>query len=164
MPYRWTETSDEQRLDLWPHRSLTPQGFAIFIGITAAFFLIPLLALVGTVLLWGLLPFLAGTLALIWYFLRRNGADLQLSEQLVLRHNEIHVTRTNPRQPKQIWQSNPYWVRVILDEDNGPVPDYLTLKGSDREVELGAFLSPEERVRLYHDLRARLNRMDRNAH
>jgi uncharacterized membrane protein len=39
-------------------------------------------------------------------------------------------------------------VRVILHARGGPVPQYLTLQGGDREVELGAFLTPPERVGL----------------
>jgi len=46
------------------------------------------------------------------------------------------------------WEANPYWVRVALHAKGGPVPNYLTLSGGGREVELGAFLSPPERVEL----------------
>jgi uncharacterized membrane protein len=35
----------------------------------------------------------------------------------------------------------------------GPVPNYVTLSGNGREVEIGAFLSEEERKALYDDLR-----------
>ena len=39
------------------------------------------------------------------------------------------------------------------------MPNYLTLSGNDREVELGAFLSEEERIALKADLTARLARL-----
>ena len=48
-PPHWT-------LILWPHRSLSPQGFAVFIAITFAMLLVPLLSVMGTKILWGLLP------------------------------------------------------------------------------------------------------------
>lgn len=47
-------------------------------------------------------------------------------------------------------------MQVRLTPAGGPVPDYLTLKGRDREVELGAFLTPEERKELAGELRAAL--------
>ncbi len=39
------------------------------------------------------------------------------------------------------------------------MPHYLTLKGEGREVELGAFLTEDERLRLADDLRERLARL-----
>ena len=63
--------------------------------------------------------------------------------------------RSDPGRADRIWQANPYWVRVAL-RPNGPVEDYLVLTDGRREVELGAFLSPEERVALKDDLERRL--------
>ncbi|MFP4044569.1 MAG: DUF2244 domain-containing protein, partial [Rhodosalinus sp.] len=63
----------------------------------------------------------------------------------------------NPRGPLQEWECNPHWIRVELHARGGPVPNYVTLRGSGREVEIGAFLSEDERKALYGDLRARLN-------
>jgi uncharacterized membrane protein len=37
---------------------------------------------------------------------------------------------------------------LTLHASAGPVPQYLTMKGEGREVELGAFLTAEERRRL----------------
>ena len=63
-----------------------------------------------------------------------------------------HLTRTNPRGDTQDWESNTYWVKVSLHEQGGPVPYYVTLKGGGREVEIGAFLSEDERKALFSDL------------
>ena len=38
----------------WPYRSLTNRGFVTFIAITATMLLVPLLALLGTELLWAI--------------------------------------------------------------------------------------------------------------
>ena len=56
------------------------------------------------------------------------------------------------------WQANPHWVRVTLHKTGGPVPNYLTLRGNGREVEIGAFLAEEERLTLQHELRRALSR------
>jgi uncharacterized membrane protein len=45
----------------------------------------------------------------------------------------------------------------------GPVENYLTLSGSDRTVEIGAFLSPEERVALHGELQSAFARARREA-
>ena len=44
-----------------------------------------------------------------------------------------------------------------MHETGGPVPHYVTLSGNGREVEIGAFLSEEERVELFSELQARFN-------
>jgi uncharacterized membrane protein len=88
MPFRWTEKTpdhpDAQSLTLWPHRSLPRKGFATFIGVTFLLLLIPLLSFLGTPVLWGLLPFVMGVLALTWFLLMRSYADGQLTEVLTL--------------------------------------------------------------------------------
>ncbi len=140
------------QLTLWPYRSLPPKGFAWFIGITFAMFLLPLLAVLGTKALWGLLPFLMGALALVWYFLRRNTADTRLNEVLSIWGDHIDLTRHNPRKADQNWQANPHWVELKLQPKGGPVENYLTLRGNGRTVEIGAFLSPGERKDLYGSL------------
>lgn len=155
MPYEWIEAENEddpKELHLWPYRSLPKRGFVIFIGGTAAFVLLPLIAVLGTPILWGLLPFIVGALAAMWYFLQRSYKDGEILEELRIWDDRITLTRHNPRAPKQEWEANPYWVKVELHAKGGPVEQYLILKGGPREVELGAFLTPEERVELATDL------------
>lgn len=139
-------------LRLRPHRSLRPEGFVIFIAITGALILVPLLALLGTMALWGVLPFTALALWAIWAALRRNARDGALVEELRLWPDHIRLDRIDPNGPDKHWEANPYWVRVRLHPEGGPVDNYLTLKGGGREVEFGAFLTPEERKGLEADL------------
>ena len=158
MPYEWSSSEEAghgaTRLHLWPHRSLSPRGFAGFILMTFTFLMLPPLALLGTPLLWGILPFLLGALALLWAALRRSTADGALTEELTLWPERVDLIRHNPRGPEQRWHANPFWVQIDLHPDGGPVENYVTLRGGDRTVEIGAFLSPEERESLYGDLRA----------
>lgn len=158
MPYEWIETEGENRaeLHLWPFRSLPRKGFVAFIGVTATLLALPLVAVLGTVILWGLLPFIGLAVGGIWWALSRSYRDGELTEALVLGPERIGLTRRSPDGTEQTWQANPYWVRVHIYPKGGPVPSYLTLKGEGREVELGAFLSEEERQALAVDLRARI--------
>lgn len=157
MPYEWLPPQDgEQRLHLWPHRSLTQSGFVGFVGLTAALIAVPLFGTLGSPVLWALLPFLLGTIWAIWFALRKNGRDRDIVEELTLSADRISLVRHGPKGQRQDWAANPYWVRVTLYASGGPVPNYLTLKGEGREVELGAFLSEEERVALTDELRDRL--------
>jgi uncharacterized membrane protein len=141
------------RLELTPHLSMGAHGFARMIAISAAFLALPLLAVLGTPVLWGLLPFAGLALWALWYALTRNAAERGgLREVLSLTREAIEITRTNPHAPVQHWQANPYWVRLTLTNKGAKVENYLTLEGAGRVVELGAFLSPEERATLHDEL------------
>ncbi len=157
MPYEWIKSDQAGRtLHLWPYRSLPRKGMVWFIGATAALIALPLLVLLGSPVLWGLLPFLTATIAAIYWALSRSYQDGEILEILVLSYGQTHLTRHGPRRKYAEWQANPHWVTVNLAAVGGPVPQYLTLKGNGREVELGAFLTPEERKTLDIELRAAL--------
>ncbi|MFN3144796.1 MAG: DUF2244 domain-containing protein [Paracoccaceae bacterium] len=151
------------RLSLWPHRSLPRRGFALFIGLTFAAILMPLMAVLGTVILWGILPFMMGALALVWWALERSYRDGALREDLTIWSDRVELVRLNPRGAAQRWEANPYWVKVEMHAEGGPVENYLTLTGGGRAVEIGAFLSPEERVDLRGELDAVLRRTARRS-
>lgn len=163
MPYSWTAPQHalttatpsfdtQQELHLWPHQSLPPEGYARFLGVTALLIAVPLLPLLGSFALWWLLPFLALALFGMKWALDRNRRDAQILEVLTIDNETAQLERINPRGILQSWQCNRYWVQVELHPDCGPVPNYLTLRGAGREVEIGAFLSEEERKALYGEL------------
>lgn len=161
MPYTWTPATETtpEILRLWPHRSLPRKGFVIAIGFAALMSLVPLLPVLGTPVLWGVLPFFALAIWGLWVALMRSYRDAELSEELHLSRDRLDLIRQAPHKTPLRWAANPYWVQVRLHPKGGPVPDYLTLKGGDREVELGAFLSPEERVALAAELTRQLAAM-----
>lgn len=157
MPYEWLPPEgNSQHLHLWPHRSLNQTGFVWFVGGTAGLIAMPLLGLIGSPVLWGLLPFLLIAIWAIWFALRKNGRDRDIVEDLTLTPTHVTLTRHGPHGRRQEWQANAHWVRLERHATSGPVPQYLTLKGGPREVELGAFLSEAERLALAPDLTNRL--------
>lgn len=157
MPYEWVERADTcAELHLWPYRSLRRKGMVGFVALTAGLLALPLLVLIGSPVLWGLLPFVVGALAAIWLALQRSYCDAEIVEVLRLTPDHVQLTRHGPRGRKQEWQANPHWVQVNMHNTGGPVPSYLTLRGAGREVELGAFLTQDERLTLERDLRSAL--------
>lgn len=149
MPYEWLPPEgDNRRLHLWPYRSLPRRGMVWFLGGTSICIVVPLLGLIGTPVLWGLLPFLLATLAAIWWALEKSFRDAEIVEEMEITPDQVTLVRHGPRGKRQDWQANPHWVRLTLHASAGPVPQYLTMKGQGREVELGAFLTEVERRRL----------------
>ena len=154
MPYSWSTSHNapKQTLELWPHQSLPPRGMAAFVLATFTMITLPLFGLLGTKLLWGLLPFLLLAVGGIWYALNRSYQDRSTLEILTITSDQTTLHRSNPRRDDQHWDSNTYWVSVEMHKSDGPVPYYVTLKGNGREVEIGAFLSEEERQALFEEL------------
>lgn len=146
MPYEWLPpTGDSRHLHLWPYRSLPRRGMVWFLGGTALCIAVPLLGLVGSPVLWGLLPFLMATIAAIWWALEKSFRDAEMVEDLEITPDRVTLVRHGPRGKRQDWQANPHWVRLTLHPTAGPVPQYLTMTGEGREVELGSFLTEAER-------------------
>lgn len=146
------QTPPRLALRLTPYKSLTPEGFVWFIAVTATLIAMPLLAIIGTSVFWALLPFVVLAIWAIWTALKRSWRDMDLYEDVVIWSDLIRVERHERQRPPRDWEANPYWVRVLIHPKSGPVPNYLTLKGGPREVELGAFLTPAERVALKEQL------------
>ena len=144
---------------LWPNRSLSPAGATVFLGLASVLLLVPLLPFLGTGMLWALAPFPLAVLALTARLFERNFEDGKLVEELEVWPELIVVERKNPGAPAQIWSARPCWTSVQL-RSNGPVENYLTLRGNGREIELGAFLSPGERITLFEELQRVLARVN----
>ncbi|MCR9127542.1 MAG: DUF2244 domain-containing protein [Rhodobacteraceae bacterium] len=159
MPYNWTQPDPDRppaELQLWPHQSLPPRGFVWFIGSTAALITVPLIPLLGSVIFFGILPFLMLAVGGVWFGLTRSWRSRQILEILTLTEDRAHLIRHNPRGDTQEWHCNRYWAVPELHKTEGPVPNYVTLRGEGREVEIGAFLSEDERIALFAELQTRL--------
>lgn len=155
----WRQRADRPvfNVTLWPHRSLPRQGFHWMMGFAAAGLSVPLLAALGTPVFWGLLPFTLVPLLLLWLAYRRNNADARLTEELSIWRDELRIERREPRGHVRRWQADPMAVRIRLYE-NGKVEQYLTLSAAGREIELGAFLAPEERIALAEEVESAITR------
>ena len=160
MPYTWTtQPSDKtQIMQLKPDESLPARGMAAFVLTTFTLILIPVIALLGTPVFWVLLPFVLLAVWGLYFALQQNHKQRQITEVLTLSKDNAQLTRKGPKGDTQTWECNRYWTQVNMHETDGPVPHYVTLKGMGREVEIGAFLSEEERITLYDDLMAALKK------
>ena len=146
---------------LWPNRSLNAVGFRntmilVIVGLGIA--VIPLIIITASLfmLLFAIIP-----VAMLYFFFMRNYRDGRLTEELRIYPNVIAVERREPSGKTHRWHANPYWVKVKLQDEH--VEHYLTLEGNQRTIELGAFLSPEERLTLKAEIDDALRSLDINA-
>ena len=140
----------------WPYRSLLRKDFVLFFGVTVLVVALPLLTLLGTAHLWVILAFLAVTVWALWAALQSSYRRGEALEQLVMTPGKVRLTHRNPKGTTSSWEANRYWVTVHLHLTGGPVENYITLRGGDREVEIGAFLDANERLALFAELQIAL--------
>ena len=155
MPYDIREDIQDTQIkiiEVWPYNSLKPKGFVLFLASTFVLISLPLFNVLGTTVFWGLLPFLLVAFIGVWFALRRSLNDRQILEQLTLSREEIVLIRQNPTGEHKRWVCSPYWAKLKIYETEGPVANYITLTGNGKEVELGSFLSEDERKALYGKL------------
>ncbi len=112
---------------------------------------LPLLAVLGSAIAWVLMVFFLATIAAVWRAITLNQHRRSLREELTLSDARVVLDHIPADGAPLSWEANPHWVEINLRTD-GPVENYLTLRGGGREVELGAFLTPEERKDLYDEL------------
>ena len=155
----WRERRDRPvyRAVLWPHRPLNARGRKVAVGVAAGGLTVPLLPQLGTPVFWALLPFMAVALGLLWFSLRRSDRDGRLTEEVMVWRDEVRVERREPDGRVRRWSADPYKVRLTL-HPKAKVENYLTARGPGREIELGAFLTPEERVAFAAELEGALTR------
>ncbi|MEM6942903.1 MAG: DUF2244 domain-containing protein [Pseudomonadota bacterium] len=149
-------------LDLWPNRSLSGRGRKRFLWLLGSGFSVPLLPLVATKVVWIPLCFVLLVMWAMWYALHRNSADARYYERVMLWPDELRIERHERNGEIRLWHADPYWVRLTLHENARP-EQYLTLQGGGREIELGAFLSPEERIELADRIEAAIRDVLRSS-
>jgi len=154
MPHNWTPNAPDTKvvLTLWPYHSLPRKGFAAMILMAFLLGTVPLYGLLGTVFLWGLLPFIMLMVAALWWGLERSYKDGDILEELRRDGDMLTLTHRPARGETRSWECNIYWARAEMHVHGGPVPHYVTLSGNGRTVEIGSFLSEDERKALYGEL------------
>lgn len=146
---------------LYPRRSLGRRGYTILIAGTAA-----IVACYGLVFLilgyWPIFGFLGGEWALFWYLFSRHYKGDDRKERIRLYADHLLFERHDARGAHVVERLQPYWLKVILERAEEP-DNALYLRSHGRQIEVGGFLSPQERRDLADELRDVLARLRRPA-
>tara|TARA_B110000261_G_scaffold419_1_gene437 strand:- start:624 stop:1025 length:402 start_codon:yes stop_codon:yes gene_type:complete len=116
--------------------------------ITAALMVLSILALLDNGVMWIIAAALGTALIAIWVALKASWRRGTVREELAIWIDKVHLRRIDPDGSCQVWQANPYWVDVEMQQTGGPVPNYPTLCGRGRTVEIGSLLSEQSRPEL----------------
>lgn len=140
---------------LTPHRSLSPFGVKVVMG---AMGLVSLGA--GAMFLslgaWPVFGFFGLDVLLLYLALRASARSARAREHITVTASLIEVTRAPARGRATTVRLNPFWTRVLRqdDEDFGTLD--VALVSGPRRVPVGGFLGPAEKGRLAGELSAAL--------
>ena len=130
---------------LTPHRSLSPMGFRLVMGLVVAASLVQAVPMV----LMGAWPvgwFFGLDVLALYICFRLSNARARRAEQVVLSRAELLVRRFGWRGDLDEIRFNPFWVRLKTEED----PDYgmqrIMLVQRREQLEIGSFLAPLEKA------------------
>ena len=146
----WKNNEDPTflRMRLFPNRSLDVLGTKVVSGIMACGFLLPIIPFIGSSIGITLTIFSGLTFFLFLSLLQKNFHQGSTFEEILISKHKIIVVHKEKNKEKETWEGNPYWTKVNVDIHNPKLKNYLTLAGKGRHIELGAFLSPDERMEL----------------
>ena len=136
------------KIRLAPNRSLDSQGTKVVFAVVACGFLLPIIPFIGSPIGTTLTIFSGLTFYLFLTLLQRNFQQGSTFEEILISKNKIIVVHQEKNKEQMTWECNPYWTKVHLDINNPKLKNYLTLAGKGKYIELGAFLSPDERLEL----------------
>jgi uncharacterized membrane protein len=143
---------------LKPHRSLSPQGFAVLMAAVCGVCLIfgSFFIAIGA---WPVFGFLGLDVAIVYWAFRRNFADAEVRQIVEVTDHEVVLYNARPSEPVTERRFPRLWVRVDLDEDpERELIGSLALVYAGRRTEFASFLPPEERKSLAAALKAAVAR------
>jgi len=150
------------RAVLYPHRSLSPRGFRLLMGGTAALSL-GLGSLFFIQGAWPIVGFLGLDVLLLYIALKASYRSGRMYETVELTEAELTVERVEPKGDRRSWRFQPAWLRIDMD-DPPRHESQLTLSASGQDLVVGSFLTPEERLDLARTLRRELDHVRRPPH
>ena len=141
---------------LLPHRSLPSRNFHLLMGLL---FLISLAVGVGFVSIgaWPVIGFFGLDVALVYLAFRLNYRSARQSETIRLAGDVFSVERVSVRGERRLWRFQPFWVRVILEEQTGR-SNRLFIASHGRRLVIGDFVAPAIRRELAMTIRDALAR------
>jgi uncharacterized membrane protein len=140
---------------IYPHRSLPPLGFLLLMlvlgGISFAAGITFVLA--GA---WPIFGYFGLDVLLVYLAFRASYRSARMHEWVRLTEDTLTVERVGLRGERRRWQFQPYWLRVVFEEQEET--NRLVLTSHGRELVLGGFLAPNERKTLAMALKEALTR------
>lgn len=132
---------------LTPHRSMTPTGKRVVIGLVAALALVPGLVFYGAGA-WPVVGFMGLDVLGIWAALTISMRGGKAYEVITLWPTALELKKIDAKGGEEVLNFAPKAVKFLVDRDYNERVTALWLKADTRKVPLGAFLSTDEKLSL----------------
>jgi uncharacterized membrane protein len=141
---------------LLPHRSLPPRAFQLLMLILG---LVGLAVSIGFVSIgaWPVTGFFGLDVVLVYFAFRLSYRSARRSETIRLAGDAFTVERVSVRGERRMWQFQPFWLRVILEERDDE-RNRLLVASHGRSLVIGDILPPAARRELAASIREALKR------
>jgi uncharacterized membrane protein len=129
---------------LTPHRSLTPRGKRVVIGLVAALALVPgvVFYVAGA---WPVIGFMGLDVAAIVIALTVSMRGGKAYEVVTLWPGALELKRVDAKGAEDVLAFLPYNVRFVIDRDFNERVTGLWVREQDRRIAIGTFLTSEEK-------------------
>lgn len=146
---------------LRPDRSMRPTGG--WVALAVAFFgVMPVLFVASEYLLTGFLAFACAAVGLVIYGQHQKRGYMQ-SQTVALWAERLEIIEQGVGKPKRIYQFDPSLVRLTLHRDANERTNAIVLRHGEQSLELGAFLSTDDKGSFAKALGAALRQARRAA-
>ena len=141
-----TKDSIQDVITIWPHRSLSPRGFAILLGALSAiaFSAGTAFFIIGA---WPVIGFLGLEFGVLYFAFKYNYRSAKAYEQLLIHKNGIDIIRICAKGTKEQTSLGSLWLRAEVQKLSGR-RKILGLRLHSEFHEIGAFLPPAEKNHL----------------
>jgi uncharacterized membrane protein len=132
---------------LTPHRSLTPTGKKVVIGLVAALALVPgiVFYVAGA---WPVVGFMGLDVLAIWAALTISMRGGKAFEVVTLWPTSLELKKVDAKGGEEVLSFVPKTVKFVIDRDYNERVTALWLKVDTKKIPLGAFLSADEKLSL----------------
>ncbi|HVY50208.1 MAG TPA: DUF2244 domain-containing protein [Devosia sp.] len=130
---------------LTPHRSLSPAGKRVVIGLIAALAILPgiIFYLAGA---WPVVGFMGLDVLAIWAAFTISMRGGRAYEVITLWPKTLELKKVDAKGVEEILNFTPQSVRFLIDRDFNERVTALWFKAESRKIPVGAFLSSDEKL------------------
>ncbi|KAA0701112.1 DUF2244 domain-containing protein [Neorhizobium sp. P12A] len=130
--------------ELFPYRSLGRKGFRVLLVLMGTFCLFygGLFFLQGA---WPIGLFFGADFLLLYGAFWLNYRSGRVREQVTVSRTDVSIRKVSPSGRVEEHRFNPFWVRFLVRRLRGVGIRSMHVRGEGHDMEIGSFLSPEDR-------------------